>query len=603
MKVNLRGNTIDLSACKDIGKGGEAIVYKYRGEAIKIYHPMNKQLSVQGKQKWKDANKLRIEKLKNFPDSLPDNVIIPQALVYDSSGQIVGYTMRFIDGVFPIRSLGKSEFRKTFDVKNIIPILLHLLKTVQAIHKEKVIIGDLNDLNELAKLGETYFIDTESMQFGPYPCIVASEMYLDPCLYGKNYSSVPMFTKETDYYALAVMIFRSLLMVHPYGGIHPDYTTVMRRAENRVSIFDPKVVVKNNTWPYGVLPDELLNYFSQIFDKGERNLIDSNLLEAVRWTHCTKCGMTHARTICPGCAAPGAVKEVITVHGNCSRSRIFKTIGRILTAKLQGNKLVYLYTEGNSIRRERDVEVMAHKPNHEMQFAFKGKNTLVGMGSVVAEIKDGKVIQRYRTDKLGLWPVFDANFSDVFTVSGISLAKNDQEIVGSILPGQTWFKVGPTFGLGFYRVGKKFVYFLFDAVNRGINDEVDLPQFGGKIIDADCIFSDHYALFSVSREEGGKIINSIHMIDKKGKVVALKEAEEGSERSLNNIRGKAIGGKTILTATNEGLVLLAPENGLLVEAKHFPDTEPFVTEDSEIIPASDGIYVIEDKEISLLRMR
>jgi hypothetical protein len=71
---------------------------------------------------------------------------------------------------------------------------------------------------------------------------------------------------------------------------------------------------------------------------------------------------------------------------------------------------------------------------------------------------------------------------------------------------------------------------------------------------------------------------------------------------LKTIRGKALGGTNVLCSTDDGLLLCIAEGGKFVEAKLFSDTEPFVSEDSEIIPASDGVYVVGEKEVYLVRM-
>jgi hypothetical protein len=51
------------------------------------------------------------------------------------------------------------------------------------------------------------------------------------------------FTPDNDWYAFAVLLFRSLTLVHPYGGVDPELSTLPRRAAARRSVFSPQVRV------------------------------------------------------------------------------------------------------------------------------------------------------------------------------------------------------------------------------------------------------------------------------------------------------------------------------------------------------------------------
>jgi hypothetical protein len=60
----------------------------------------------------------------------------------------------------------------------------------------------------------------------------------------------------------------------------------------------------------------------------------------------------------------------------------------------------------------------------------------------------------------------------------------------------------------------------------------------------------------------------------------------------------------ILAASEEGLVLLAAENGAITAKTIFTDTEPFVEEGAQILPGPDGsIYVVTDDEIRQLELK
>lgn len=603
MIVYIDGKRVDLKAKDQLGVGGEAQVFLMNGKAVKIFHPLDPKLSAAQKKQHQLFRRIKEKKLKQFPSGLPNNVIVPRNLALDRNGKLLGYEMNLVDGAEPLIMLSNKKFRRAFSNEDTVTVLRNTRHTLQGIHRAGVVVGDFNDLNVLFKGLQSYFIDADSMQFAGLPCVVATERFLDPSLFGQDFAGSPVFTTASDNYALAVMIFQSLLYVHPYGGIHKGYKTLLRRAESNISVFDKDVKYPKAAMPFGILPDDLLSYFQSVFDRGERTLVPEMLLGNLRFTTCSGCGAVHARAVCPICSiASAAIKEAITYHGSCKASRILKTLGYIVDATVQQGRLLYLLVEGESVKRENGELVLKEKPTQDMRFSFMGNSTVIGKGDQVVVVKNEKVHVKSNTQKLGNLPMFDSNIADYFTLSGDYLAGNDENLIGQILSGQTWFKVGPTFGLGFYRVGKTFVYFVFDVEKGGLDDAVELPQLAGKIIDAECIFNNDYALLTFSRVDQGKTYNSMYLVKRDGTVVSQFECEADNSRVLSNIRGKVLGGKNVLTATDDGLLLMVPENGQMVESKLFADTEPFVDENCELLMAKDGVYVVSEKEITHLRL-
>ncbi|MFA4846445.1 MAG: hypothetical protein WC654_07900, partial [Patescibacteria group bacterium] len=216
--------------------------------------------------------------------------------------------------------------------------------------------------------------------------------------------------------------------------------------------------------------------------------------------------------------------------------------------------------------------------------------------------RHGGVTDSYSAETLGNLTMFAANQNNFYTISGEYLARNDEKVMGQIFPGQTWFRVGEDFGFGFYRVGRRFVFFTFDAEKPGIDDSVKLPTMEGKVVDANCLFSGDYALFLLSRVDMGKTVNSAFLIKRDGQVEARLEEDVVAAKILKTIHGKAFVGKKMLSATDDGLLLAVPENGRFVEAKLFAETEPFVDESVSILPTTDGVYVVSEKKIIKLKM-
>lgn len=602
MNVYIDNKTVRLDP-KNSAVGGEARVFFLPNLAVKIFHDIDPDWPDPKKMEWQRFLKLKIEKLKAFPANLPPSVITPQKLAFDSNGKIIGYSMELIQNASDVYSFMQKNVRILLDNEEIGAVLRDALAVLKKIHQAQTVVGDLNSGNILYKAKRAYYIDADSMQFANLPCVVATEDFLDPALYGKDFFRKPVFSKETDYYAYAVIVFLSLLRVHPYGGIHPNYPTKMRRAQLRVSVFDPKVRYPAKGIHYKVLPDAMLQYFEEVFGKGKRDAFPENLFQNLRWTTCPACGVSHARAICPICAsAPAATKEAVTVRGRCFASHIFQTKGDILASAMQNGKLRYLYLEENEVKRETGESVFPQRPTTDMKFEILGDKTAIGKGNQIAIVENEKVVSQMTTEKLGHAPMFSCNANDIFTASGDYLVRNNADIWGSILQNQTWFKVGPAFGVGFYRVGQRTVYFVFDAEKAGIDDSVKLPPIRGKLLDADCVFNNDSALLSLSQIENGKVINVMNIISSDGKVKASAEAEADNSRILKSVGGKALAAGNVLCATDQGLVLAVSENNQIAEAKHFPDTDPFVSEDSEIYQAGNGVYVVSAKTIKLLRL-
>jgi serine/threonine protein kinase len=592
----------NLNAKNSLGVGGEAEVFLWNGQAVKVFHSKTASMSAAQKKEWTQNRKIKIEKLQNFPTGLPSNVMSPRKLAYDANGKLVGFTMNVLGSAESLIMLNQKKFRANFSDEDTVEIFRDIKSTLQAIHAKRVVVGDFNDLNVMFENKKSFFIDTDSMQFANLPCTVATERFLDPTLFGKNFLLKPMFTNQTDFYAYAVMLFQSLLFVHPYGGIHKQHKTLLKRAQAMVSVFDSEVRYPKAARSFGILPDGLLDYFSAIFDRGERVLLEDSVLQNLRFTTCLSCGAVHCRSVCPVCNAQGIVREAIVYKGQCRATKVFETKGTILHACVENGKMKYLYQGNGELIREDGSSVLVGKVTPDMRYSIMGRTTLLGRGSKVSLVKNGKIEQTVETQKLGNLPVFDSNISNFFTLSVDYLARNDNEIIGQILENQTWLKVGPTFGLGFYRVGKRTVYFVFDSQKGMLDDSVESSSIKGQLIDAECIFNNDYALLTLSRVEGGKVLNSMHLVRRDGTVKAFREENADNSRMLESIRGKTLGGNKILTTTDDGLLLLSTDNGQIEEQKLFSDTEPFVDGSSEIFTSPDGVFVVNNHDIKLLRI-
>jgi hypothetical protein len=509
-----------------------------------------------------------------------------------------------IDGE-DIRRLGQRSWREgVVGNEAVMRIFARLHATLTALHGQGMVVGDLNDGNVLFTGEEPWLIDADSMQFGAYGCPVAHESFLDPRLYGVDLTATLVFSPETDWYAFAVHLFRSLLYVHPYGGVHPTLTTMLRRAEARHSVMRPDVTYPKAAVTWRILPDALIDWFAGIFDNDVRSVFPVQLLD-IQWIACA-CGTTHARSSCPVCQvrSPNVHRPATEVQGACQATTIFRTTGRILAACLQ-NGLKYVYVEGDTIRRETGSTVMSQARKPGMRFAIAGTATWIGHREHLVQVEHEMVINRTTTSTFAGETVFDANARACYRLAGDWIVDGiGGDRIGQGLDGQTWFRLGDRFGFGFYRTGLMTVFFVFDPKQPGLR-QVLLPSIDGRLIDIQSTFDRGRVLVTMACEKDGARHHRMAVVGADGSVLAQITGSPESQRGLATIMGKALVGDCILVPTDLGLLSLAVDSisGTMKEGNLFVDTEPFVTADAQLIPGSGGsVYVVTAQTITQLTL-
>ncbi len=179
---------VTLTPQKALGTGGEADVYRLgHDEAVKIWktevHP-----DFVGLPDVSQAVRQRLDllqtKMRCYPSGLPPRVVTPIKLAMDLRGRrIVGFTMRRVRDAVEIARLAERSYRASgVSVDRVREVLLDLRRTVNALHRAGVIIGDFNDLNVLVRENEAWLIDADSLQISGHPCLVYTERFLDPLL-------------------------------------------------------------------------------------------------------------------------------------------------------------------------------------------------------------------------------------------------------------------------------------------------------------------------------------------------------------------------------------------------------------------------------------
>ena len=621
MDITVNGKRMRLDPSAAIGKGGEADVYDIGGGKVaKIFKPpTHPDFTGLSQEQRNAAGRIaqHQQKLRAFPANLPSRVVVPSDLITDHGGQIIGYTMPFLSGTELLRRYAERGFRSA-GVSNdaVVAIFRDLRTTVDGIHTARVVIGDFNDLNILVRGSEAHLIDADSMQFGKFACRMFTARFVDPTRCDPRAKGLLLtlpHSPDSDWYAFAVMLFQSLLFVDPYGGVYTPKDPTERiphdqRPLKRITVFHPEVRYPKPAVPYGVLPDDLLQYFHQLFERDVRGAFPHALIEQLRWTTCAGCGASHARNMCPVCriAPPAAVRETTIVRGKVTATRMFRTPGVILYATVQHGELTWLYHENDAFRREDRSVVLHGALDPTLRYRIHGSTTLLTKDAQVVTIVPGQEPESRVVDAVGGRATFDANAAHVYWAEGGRLLRDGtlgQERIGDVLRGQTLVWVGPTFGFGLYRAGNLSVAFVFDAERRGINDSIPLPSIRGQLVDATCAFSDQRCWFFTAVQDRGKTVHRACVIRPDGSIEATAEATAGDGSWLGTIRGKAAAGTMLLAPTDDGVVRVEPDgSGGLAVTKSFPDTEPFVDAGSALHVGTRGLYVVSRREIHALKI-
>lgn len=625
MNVYLNGKIIQLKPSQSIGKGGEADVFRLgKNKAIKVFkqpdHPDYSGIP-QAQQAARDRLREHQQKLRQFPPNLPRQVISPEDLVTNRAGdRIVGYTMPLVSGAVPLMRYRDRAFRNTSGIDNntITKIFQNLHQTVSQIHATHTILGDFNDLNILISQDRAYLIDADSYQFKHFSCHVFTTRFVDPLLCDPTINQLSLtqkYNQNSDWYAFNVMLMQSFLFVDPYGGVYKPKDSSANiphpaRPLKRITVFNQEVKYPKPAIPYQVLSDDLLHYFYRCFQEDLREPFPLQLLDNLTWTQCASCGVEYSRSTCPHCSTtkttPLTPPQAKVVRGRVTVASIFQTSGMILAATFQEGNLYWLYHEQGTFRREDNTVILTGNLTAKIQFWLQKKVTHVGIqGQVTTLNPDPAQNHPLAVDTYHDQPAFNCNVNSRYWLYNGQLLKDGklgQEYIGNILIGQTQFWVGSHFGFGFYHAEKLKVAFVFSTTQPGINDQVKLPQWRGKLVTATCSFSANLCWFFAATEEQGKLIHSVCVIRASGEVIAAERFEATADSWLISLGSKCAVNNFLFAATDTGMIRLEVKHGKIIKTKEFPDTEPFVDSSCQLLASAAGVYVIKQREILKLQI-
>lgn len=607
MDVYINQKRVRLRPQQAIGKGGEADVYRLnRTTAVKLFKPPSHpdfEGMAEAQQGARERLALHQQKLRQFPQSLPERVISPQALVMNQTGRrILGYTMPLLTNTEVLLRYCDRKFRQTVDTQSVIDLFLDLHETVAKLHFADVVIGDFNDLNILVQGTQAFVIDADSFQFGSFPCSVFTARFVDPLLCDPQ-GTQPMLCRpyswESDWYAFTVMLMQALLFVDPYGGVYKPSDPAQRlpaaaRPLHRVTVFHPQVRYPKPALPCDRLPEPLLDHFRRVFEQDWRGEFSRSLLENLQWHTCPSCGGEHARSTCPSCVKSVGIAPPT---GGVQVTTVLQTKGVILAAMLTAGQLQWLIWEQGQFKREDGTVVLTGDLSSEFDWHLQGQTTWIAQQGQVVGLP---TTERIAVDSYQGCAQFTVNDRHGYWLNQGQLMR-DHAVVGEVLSGQTQFWVGPRFGLGFYRAGQLNGAFVFDADRSGINDRLSLPMGAGTVVAAHCTFSQSLGWLFVTLQDQGVLQQRCWVIAPTGQVIAQAEVGEWAATASGICPHWAVE-EALFVATDEGIIRVQVEQGQLIVQRRFPETEPFVQSGYQLLATPQGLYTVGSQTIQLLQL-
>lgn len=248
-------------------------------KAIKIFSLEDQNLDSRKKE-------AKLKELMKFKDCFP-TVALPEAII-TCQGKCVGYVMSKLPDTVSLRDFQIKAKKQQIDLKESLKIACELARFIEKLHNEGIIFGDFHSDQFMTKDGKIYVCDTDTWGFankGEYyeADRAGRPEYIDPKVrdFSKPDIFITGYTKQSDYFSLAVVVFEMLVGFNPYDGGYPLVKGYNRplRALNHISILGnhnlmslDSFQMKHVAW----MSEGLQSDFLQIFEGNKRfNILPS----------------------------------------------------------------------------------------------------------------------------------------------------------------------------------------------------------------------------------------------------------------------------------------------------------------------------------------
>jgi len=539
--VWIDGARVELAPQALLGQGGEAEVYDLGdGRVVKWWKPADHpDFAGSPEAQAAAAHRLaeRPAKLRALPGNLPREVVAPCGFAFAGrrSASVAGCVLAKVTGE-PLHSYGEPRWRRDhpIDGAELVAALLALHDAIDSLHRAGVVIGDCNDLNILVDGRRVHLIDVDSYQFGGYACPMWSERFVDPRLCDQSLAPVAPHDPASDWFAFAVMAFRSLFGVSPWGGVTRRCSGAVRVLQ-RISVYASDVIYPRAARPLAIVSDELHDAFRAIFERDHRGLFPRALLERLRLRRCDACGDEHGRLRCPACQTT-AIQPPAIVHGRLRWHAI---------------------APGDVALASYEVTRLGPPPPTELSIPALG------------------MPRGLRGSKTYSWS--SVTYTTPVWLDGAALLRTTPlgpERIGSVLAGLTRVWVGQRLGVGFYRAGGYAVGFVFRPERGVLDDRVALPPIRGQLVAAHATIGDDRAWLWLTLADAGRLTTTCVVIGADASVLAAAPLPDAPW--LSGITGACAAGPHLFVPTDDGVVRIEIVQGVIAQTRTFAETAPLV---------------------------
>ena len=211
-----------------IGAGGQGQVFRSQLGGRPVAVKLSRQLDEQ-----------RLIALQRLETSCGAIATLPRHRLYHcrdgQRGPLAGYAMRYVDNSLSVSAARLFNFEeiallRRFSWRDAVMAALALAETVARLHRQDVVIGDLNPENVLfeqqgdgrgPRTWRAVLLDSDSFQVvgrdGRFHCLVSRPHYTAPELIGADFATT-WREASSDAFALAVIVYQLLLHDHPYDN-------------------------------------------------------------------------------------------------------------------------------------------------------------------------------------------------------------------------------------------------------------------------------------------------------------------------------------------------------------------------------------------------
>lgn len=296
-KVVYRGKQVTLTDREFLASGGQGSCYLHNGLVFKVY--------------FNTLDSTYVSKLQELMILDHPNILRPLDILYNTNNQAIGFTLNYADNTVGLPLLFTTSFitRNNISLLDTQQLVSDMANTMKFVHSKGILDVDNNEFNQLIdKNGfrRSYFIDTDGYATKNHPATV-----IMPSI--RDYTTTT-FSKETSYYAYAVLTFQLFTGIHPYKGKHPTLKTMEERCRHHVSVFNKDVGTPPSVRDFSNIPNNYLDWYKDIFENGKR-LPPPNMISAPQMRQKRKY-VSAAFNIEKILTAQEAIKSVEWLYGN-----------------------------------------------------------------------------------------------------------------------------------------------------------------------------------------------------------------------------------------------------------------------------------------------